>query len=96
MEASSMGDTIPEPGAEPAGLTPGSPRPEALVGRGHDPWAGLVALILLALLTALYASILRDLVWQWWDDSNYTHGFLVPIFSGVLLWQRQAAGSAAG
>jgi len=89
MEASSIGDTIPEPGAEPAGLTPGRPHPEALVGRGHDPWAGLVALIFLALLTALYAGILRDLVWQWWDDSNYTHGFLVPIFSGVLLWQRR-------
>jgi exosortase len=48
-----------------------------------------VALIFLTLLAALYAGILRDLAWQWWDDSNYTHGFLVPIFSGVLLWQRR-------
>ena len=61
MEASSIGDTIPEPGAEPAGLTPGGPGPEAVVGRGHNPWAGLLALIFLALLAALYAGILRDL-----------------------------------
>jgi len=42
-----------------------------------------------ALLGALYAGILRDLAWQWWDDSNYTHGFLVPLFSGFLVWHRR-------
>ena len=89
LAASSIAETIPKSGAEPARLTPEGPVPEALVGRGHNPWAGLVALMLLALLMALYAGILRDLAWQWWDDSNYTHGFLVPIFSGVLLWQRR-------
>jgi exosortase len=31
----------------------------------------------------------RDLVWQWWDDPNYSHGFLVPLFSGFLVWQRR-------
>src|SRR5215468_7147356 len=85
LEASSMGDTI----SEPAELTPEGPGSEALVGRGHNLWAGLVAFIFVALLAALYSGILRDLAWQWWDDSNYTHGFLVPIFSGVLVWQRR-------
>jgi exosortase len=80
-----MGDTI----SEPAELTPEGPGSEALVGRGHNLWAGLVAFIFVALLAALYSGILRDLAWQWWDDSNYTHGFLVPIFSGVLVWQRR-------
>src|SRR5215467_7097046 len=89
LAASSIAETIPKSGAEPARLTPEGPVPEALVGRGHNPWAGLVALMLLALLVALYAGILRDLAWQWWDDSNYTHGFLVPIFSGFLIWQRR-------
>jgi exosortase len=70
-------------------LTPEGPGSEALVGRGHNLWAGLVAFIFVALLAALYSGILRDLAWQWWDDSNYTHGFLVPIFSGVLVWQRR-------
>src|SRR5215831_19763644 len=63
LEASSMGDTI----SEPAELTCEGPGPEALVGRAHNPWAGLVALIFLALLAALYSAILRDLAWQWWD-----------------------------
>jgi len=50
---------------------------------------GLVALIFAVLLGALYWGILRDLVWQWWDDENYSHGFLVPLFSGYLVWQRR-------
>ena len=48
-----------------------------------------MALVFLALLAALYAGILRDLAWQWWDDPNYSHGFLVPLFSGFLVWQRR-------
>jgi exosortase len=40
-------------------------------------------------LAGLYGGILRDLAWQWWDDPNYTHGFLVPLFSGFLVWQRR-------
>jgi len=52
-------------------------------------WPGLTALVFLALLAGLYAGILRDLARQWWDDSNYTHGFLVPIFSALLIWHRR-------
>src|SRR5262245_46345513 len=89
LEASSVGDRIPEPGAEPARLPPEGSGREALVGRGHNRGAGLVAVIFLVLLAALYAGILRDLARQWWDDSNYTHGFLVPIFSAVLIWHRR-------
>src|SRR5215468_11511513 len=99
LEASAMGGTIPEPGAEPAELTPGGPGPEALVGQRYNLWAGLLALIFLALLATLYAGILRDLARQWWDDPNYTHGFLVPLFSGFVVWQRRkqlAALSSSG
>lgn len=39
-----------------------------------------------ALLTALYWRIVPDMVRQWWDDPNYSHGFLVPVFSGYLVW----------
>ncbi len=49
----------------------------------------LVALLLLGLLSALYWQILRDLVRDWWDDANYSHGFLVPLFSGFLVWRRR-------
>ena len=48
-----------------------------------------MVLVFLGLLVGLYGGILRDLAWQWWDDPNYTHGFLVPLFSGFLVWQRR-------
>src|SRR5439155_6940314 len=51
--------------------------------------ACLVVLVISGLITALYAGILRDLARQWWDDPNYTHGFLVPLSSGFLVWQRR-------
>lgn len=51
--------------------------------------AGMAALVLLGVLVALYWPTLVNLVWQWWDDPNYSHGFLVPLFSGYLIWQRR-------
>jgi hypothetical protein len=50
----------------------------------------MVALAFVVILGVLYWGIARDLVSQWWNDDNYTHGFLVPVFSGFLVWQRRA------
>jgi exosortase len=44
---------------------------------------------LVAVVTALYWGIMRDLGLQWWGDSNYNHGFLVPLFSGFLVWRER-------
>jgi exosortase len=49
-----------------------------------------VVLILAALLGAVYWKILGALVTQWWDDPNYSHGFLVPLFCLYLVWQQCA------
>ncbi len=56
---------------------------------GASEWlrASAVVSVFAVLLGALYWSILRDLVAQWWDDPNYSHGFLVPLVSGFLVWQ---------
>jgi len=59
-------------------------------GRFGVPVAGLV-LILAVLLGVVYWKILRALSIQWWDDANYSHGFLVPLFSLYLIWQQRAA-----
>jgi exosortase D (VPLPA-CTERM-specific) len=46
-------------------------------------WRG--GLICLALLW-LYGDVLRRLARDWWVDENYSHGFLVPLISGYLIW----------
>jgi exosortase len=73
--------TRPEEGR--GGIDRGGQTPERWVG------SALAALVFLAVLAALYGPMLRDLVWQWWDDPNYSHGFLVPVVSGFLIWQRR-------
>jgi len=45
--------------------------------------------VLLVLTSILYAPILRALVLQWWSDPDYGHGFLVPLFSGYVLWRER-------
>jgi exosortase len=59
--------------------------------RGNHPWlvAGALVLGFVGLLSGLYGAIGRDLVWQWWDDPDYSHGFLVPLLSGFLAWKRR-------
>ena len=49
-------------------------------------WQGL---LLVAVLIVLYAPVLKHLVWQWYNDADYGHGFLVPLLSAFLIWQRR-------
>jgi len=42
------------------------------------------------ILGLLYWPIMRDLAAQWWDDANYNHGFLIPLFSAFLVWRERA------
>ncbi|MDZ7339864.1 MAG: exosortase/archaeosortase family protein [candidate division KSB1 bacterium] len=47
-------------------------------------------LVLLSLLIlGIYFHQLVDLVYQWWDDPNYGHGFLIPVVSLYLFWQKR-------
>lgn len=48
-------------------------------------WLWSAVLVLLVL--ALYAPIIKDLITQWWTDGDYSHGFFVPFFSGYALWR---------
>jgi exosortase len=42
------------------------------------------------LVVVLYAPVLGSMARQWWDDPNYSHGLLVPIFVAFLLWKDRA------
>jgi exosortase len=45
--------------------------------------------LLVAVMVGLYAPVLSRLVRQWYEDPDYSHGFLVPLLSAYLIWQRR-------
>lgn len=46
-------------------------------------------LIIGALMAAIYAGVLMKLVTDWWQIPDFSHGFLVPIFSAYLVWTKR-------
>jgi exosortase len=47
------------------------------------------AIILGGLVAFLYYRILANLAMDWWTDPNFSHGFLIPFFSGFVVWQKR-------
>ena len=51
-------------------------------------WAGLAWLgVVGVLLGLLYWDTSRHMVLQWWNEEDYNHGFVVPLFSAYLVWE---------
>jgi exosortase len=50
--------------------------------------------IIAALLVTIYYHIAAKLVYDWYTIPDYSHGFLVPLFAGYLIWDKKAAISA--
>ncbi len=42
-----------------------------------------------ALLVWLFQPMLIGLIRQWWDDPDYSHGFLVPLMSAYFIWDQR-------
>jgi exosortase len=59
-------------------------RAAGLIPRSNLWWQGAV---LFFLILWLYASIVRSLVLQWWEDPNFSHGFFVPAFCLFVVWR---------
>lgn len=55
------------------------PRQELLI------WGALIV----GILTLLYGEIVWEMMRDWWADANHSHGFLVPIFSGYLVYRQR-------
>jgi exosortase len=55
-------------------------------GAKRDIIGGVVILGLVALL---FSSTFSWLVYNWLNNSYYSHGFLVPLVSGFFLWRRK-------
>jgi len=43
--------------------------------------------VLGVLIGILYHGILANLASQWWNDPDFSHGFFIPMFSGLVIWR---------
>lgn len=56
----------------------------------NRPWSRLPLVgVPLAALFLVFAPAFYDLVADWYNDANYSHGFLIPVISVLLLWRRR-------
>ena len=44
-----------------------------------------------ALIAAIYYRVLAKLILDWWQIPDFSHGFLVPIFAGYMVWVKRKA-----
>ncbi len=49
----------------------------------------IIAAALLVITLLLHAAGIRDLIWQWSEQEEYSHGFLIPVVSAWLLWSQR-------
>jgi exosortase len=66
-----------------------APEPEVVENPRTTKVLVLAALVV-AVLVWSYSSSILYLVRRWWNEPDYLYGFLVPVFSGYLLWQRRS------
>jgi len=63
---------------------------EELIGREQSRRSGsVITLLFVVILTGLYWQTFQELGLDWWADPNYSHGFLVPLFSAFLIWHQR-------
>jgi len=49
-------------------------------------WQGLAISFAIAFA---YATVLVKLVHDWWNDENYSHGLLIPLIIGYIIWSQR-------
>ena len=43
----------------------------------------------LLILAGVYREVIPDMVHQWYEDANYSHGFVVPFIAGYFVYERR-------
>ena len=46
-------------------------------------------LVIAGFVAGLYGPLLIQMIVQWWQDPDYSHGFVVPLFVGYVLYQQR-------
>lgn len=46
-------------------------------------------LLTILLLAVLYGSVVPDMVVEWYQNDNYSHGFLVPFIAGFFIYRQR-------
>src|SRR6267142_1874077 len=75
----------------PKSSPPAPEGPASAISAGR-PWNRLAAsqgVLLILLIGFLYYRIVVKLVLQWANDPNYSHGFLIVIFSFWIVWHER-------
>ena len=65
-----------------------TPNPQKQIGRSSILPGAVQLTLLFVLFAVLYHDILAKLALQWAKDPNWSHGFLVPLFSGYVIWRK--------
>jgi exosortase len=61
--------------------------PETAASNSHV-WRWQLPVVVL-LTGILYNDVIVRLLRDWWTDSNYSHGLLIPFFSGFVVWRKR-------
>jgi len=81
---------VTQPVTHPAPVAPPSQEREMVPARARwQQW--LPSILLSALLIAIYWPVLTKLVYDWYTQPDFSHGFLVPVFSAYLVWTKRDA-----
>jgi exosortase len=79
---------VTQPVIHPAPVAPsGQEREVVPVRSAWQRW--LPPLLLFAVVVAIYWGITIKLVENWYLDPDFSHGFLVPLFSAYLIWTKR-------
>src|SRR5579859_6075829 len=70
-------------------ISPTSGTCAPVVGAERADFTGAIrSLVITAVIGAIvYRHVLTKLVLDWWQDPNYSHGFVMPVFAAFAVWK---------